>query len=305
MPDTQIPVSHLFTLTLEGLAQDRHDFMGPFGRRIFEKSNGGAAAGAKIRGKVLPLLATDYGNAGSDGKIRHFDSSVTLQAEDGTILLMQYRGRASPAYGPGQSRIQAMFTTGAGTHDWLNGIQAIGFGTEGGGHTRFEVYVLTGAPEAEGAASDVPHGPDRTSVPAQFLFRRKSEHIPGAERHTIRGPLGSRYLTLAEGGGAFAGPAISGEFLAGYSWSPHRIGQQDGQPLLQYDVRTLLRTNEGVPVLMSYTGAYSKSYPAMSWMTGVLFEVPEGPAAWLNEIQGVGVGRWAGDGAEYIVYALR
>jgi hypothetical protein len=305
MPDTQLPVEHLFTLTLEGLASDRHDYAGPFGRRVFEIATGGTVRGAQLNGKVLPLLATDYGHASTDGRVRHLDAGVALQAEDGTVVLMQYRGRASPTYGVGQSRIQAIFTVGAGPHDWLNGIQAIGYGREEGGQTVFDVYALTGAPESEGATADAPHGPGRTAVAAQFLFRRKSEHVPGAERHTIHGPLGSRYLTLAEGGGAFAGPAMSGQFLPGYSWSPHRIGEQDGQPLLQYDVKTLLRTDDGTPVLMSYTGAYSKHYPAMSWMTAVLFEVPEGPHGWLNEIQGVGVGRWAGDGAEYIVYTLR
>jgi hypothetical protein len=98
---------------------------------------------------------------------------------------------------------------------------------------------------------------------------------------------------------------LRGQFLPGFSWSPHRIGTQDDQPLLQYDVKTLLRTDDGVPILMSYVGVYSAAYPDHSWMTATLFEVPAGAYAWLNEVQAIGVGRTFGGGAEYKVYVLK
>lgn len=302
--DFQIPVEHMFTLTLEGLGERSFDYVGPFGRRRFEKASGGTVSGAALNGRVLKLLNSDYGRVSGDGSIRAFNASVTLQAEDGAVVLMQYRGRASPAYGAGQSRIQVLFQAPEGTYGWFNGVQAIGYGREEAGRTVFEIYWLTCAPEAEGPEDASPPA-ERRSVPAEFLFRRKSEHNPGAERHVIPAPLGARYLTLAEGGGGFAGPKIGGEFISGYSWSPHRVLQKDDKYLLQYDVETLLETSDGAPVLMSYTGAMSDRYPQMAWMTGTLFETPEGPHAWLNGVQAVGVGRWAGDGAEYKVYALR
>jgi hypothetical protein len=114
MSVTEIPVQHLFTMTLKDVCADRQDFVGPFGRRIFERPSGGSVDGARVRGQVLNLLATDYGNASVDGSIRHFDANVTAQTDDGVVILMQIRGRASPNYGAGQSRIQILFTVGPG-----------------------------------------------------------------------------------------------------------------------------------------------------------------------------------------------
>lgn len=312
MPEMQIPVEHLFTIVMEGLNDGRHDYVGPFGRRIFEKASGGTVRGKRFGGQVLALHATDYARASLDGSIKQFEADVGLQAEDGTVVLMQYRGRMSPKYGPGQSRIQAMFDVAEGPHGWLNGIQAIGFGEEKpDGSTLFEIYALTGAPEYEGAADETVAPAERTSVSADFVLRRKSEHTPGSTRHTVMSPLGARYFTLAETGGAFKGPRVGGKFLSGYSWSPHHMrargeyGSPDFEMLMHYNVKTLLQEDDGTPILMSYTGASSGAYAVGSWMTATVFEVPEGPHAWLNEVQAVGAGRWAGDGAEYKVYALR
>lgn len=305
MSDIEIPAQHLFTMTLKDVSAQRFDFVGPFGRRIFERPAGGAIAGARVTGEVLDLLATDYGSAGLDGRIRQVDAYVTARSDDGVVILMQVRGRASPAYGSGQSRIQILFTVGPGSYEWLNGLQAIGIGQDEGGDTIYEVYALTGGQEGAAAIGSSSQGAERTSVTAEYLFTRQSQHTPGAERHVIDSPLGKRFLTLAEGGGAFHGPRLQGQFIPGFSWSPHRMGVQDDQPLLQYDVKTLLRTDDGVPILMSYTGVYSSAYPAGSWMTATVFEAPDGAYAWLNEVQAVGIGRMAGGGAEYKVYALK
>jgi hypothetical protein len=313
MTDTQIPVEHLFTVVMQGMDAARHDYAGPFGRRIFAKATGGSVTGKRFSGKVLPLHATDYGRASADGTIRQFDAEVGLQEDDGTVVLMQYRGRMSPTYGPGQSRIQVLFDVQDGPHGWMNGVQAMGFGTERpDGSTVFEIYSLTGDTEFEGLGQgdNVP-AIERTSVSAEFVLRRKSEHEAGSTRHTVTSPFGARYFTLAETGGKFAGPRISGDFLAGYSWSPHRMspkgtyGQPDFEMRMHYDVKTLLQAEDGTSILMSYTGATSAAYAGRCWMTATQFEVPEGQHAWLNEILAIGVGRWQGDGAEYKVYALR
>ena len=87
MSETEIPVQHLFTPTLWDVRADRQDFVGPFGRRIFERPGNGTVAGARINGQVLNLLATDYGNASLDGSIRHFDADVTAQTDDGVVIL--------------------------------------------------------------------------------------------------------------------------------------------------------------------------------------------------------------------------
>jgi len=300
----QIPVEHMFSLRLEGLNEHSHEYAGPFGHRRLEKSTGGTVNGAAMEGRVLELLATDYGRASPDGSIRAFNASFTLQSRDGTVILMQYRGRASPRYGAGEARIQALFQAPEGPFGWFNGIQAIGYGREHGGATIFEIYALTGEAGAEGD-DDTRAAAQRRAVPGEFIFRRKSEHTPGAKRHEITAPLGSRYFTLAEGGGKIMGPKVSGDYLSGFSWSPHRMKRDGDQLLMQYDVDTLLRADDGSPILMSYTGVTSGRYPKGTWMTAALFETTAGAHDWLNEVQAIGYGRWAGDGAEYSVYALR
>jgi hypothetical protein len=310
----QIPVEHLFTIEMNGLNDGCHDFVGPFGRRIFQKASEGSVVGKRFTGRVLPLHASDFGRSNTDGSIRQFEADVGLQAEDGTVVLMQFKGRSSPMYGPCRSRIQAMFEVEKGSHDWLNNYQAIGYGElRADGSTVYEMYgLIEGQPFDDAGAAGINLPSERTSVAADFVFRRRSQHVPGATRHVVLSPLGARYFTLAETGGRFEGPRIAGEFLPGYAWSPHHIvceglpGHPEFKiPLWHYNMRTLLRENDGTPILMSYTGASSSSYSAGSWMTTSLFEVPDGSHAWLNEIQAVGYGRWMGDGAEYNVYALR
>lgn len=311
MTEVQIPVEHMFTMTLEGLADARHDFDGPFGRRIFEKAASGTIGGRLLNGRVLSLHATDYGRASADGELRQMDADVGLELDDGTAILMRYRGRSSPRYGEGQLRIQALFDVAEGPHDWINGIQAIGVGAERtDGTTVIEIYKLTGEAETETTRDTASDPRQRASLPAEFVLRRKSAHESGAKRHTVASPFGARYFTLAETGGAFSGPRISGQFLPGYSWSPHYMhargtyGKPDFEMLMHYDVKTLLKAEDGTTILMAYTGATSAAYPKGAWMTATQFEVAKGPHDWLNEVQAVGAGRWDGDGAEYRVFAL-
>ena len=304
MAAMHLPVEHLFTLRLDGLLANRHDYAGAFGRRILAKALSGTARGPRFNGTVLPLHATDYGRASTDGTIRQLEADIGIELDDGTTVLMQYRGRMAPRYGTGGARIQVGFEVEPGPHGWLNAVQAIGIGEErADGSTVFEIYALTGAAPGEG-------DPAPAGLPADYIFSRKSEHVPGGKRYKVMGPLGARYFTLAEGGGKFTGPQLSGEFLSGFSWSPHRtdVRSGDGTPgpdaLWRFDVKTLLREDDGTPILMSYTGVAAPHYEPGSWVTAILFEAPEGPHGWLNEVQAIGFGRWAGDGAHYNVYAL-
>ena len=301
----QIPVEHMFTLRLEGLADSPYQIDGPFGRRAFERATAGTATGKVLQGRVLELLASDYGRASSDGTLQSYNGSLAIQADDGTVILLQYRGRRSPRYAEGTSRYQILFQAPEGKYGWFNGVQAIGYGLHSDDGAVIEVYALTGEAEQEGDA-DLASPADRRTVSAELIFSRRSKHTPGATRHIIPAPLGTRYLTLAEGGGTLQGPRIKGEWVSGYSWSPHRILQlaNGDVPLWHFDLDVLLRTDDGTPILMSYTGVSSERYEAGTWVVATVFEVPSGRYDWLNEIQGVGFGRWAGDGAEYKIYAL-
>ncbi|MEY2926601.1 MAG: hypothetical protein RL367_1078 [Pseudomonadota bacterium] len=303
MADSYISVRHMFTMRLNRLHGDSHDFIGPFGRRIFERPRGGTIDGAEIQGEVLDLLATDYGNASNDGTLRHIDANIVAQTHDGVIIHMKVRGRASPAYGPGQSRICLLFTVEPGPYEDLNSIQAVGIGHDEGEDTVYEIYALTGVQESSNAADENLAPAERKTLPATYLFTRKSTHTPGSVRHSIQGPLGGRYMTLAEAGGKFMGPRLEGKFLSGYSWSPHYTGTLRDEEIMHYDVKTLLQTDDGVPILMSYLGTKPTGYTG-TYMTATVFETPQGPYDWLNQIQAVGSGRWMGDGAQYTVYAL-
>jgi Protein of unknown function (DUF3237) len=303
MADSNISVRHMFTMRLNRLHGDSHDFMGPFGRRIFERPRGGSINGAAIKGEVLDLLATDYGNASSDGTLRQIDANIVAQTDDGVIIYMKVRGRASPAYGPGQSRICLLFTVAEGPYENLNNIQAVGIGRDEGEDTVYEIYELTGDPESSGEVDNSLPPRQRKTLPATYLFTRKSDHTPGSTRHSVQGPLGGRYMTLAEAGGKFKGPRLEGAFLSGYSWSPHYTGMLGDKEIMHYDVKTLLQTDDGVPILMSYLGTKPASYTG-TYMTATVFETPEGAYDWLNQVQAVGAGRWLGDGAQYTVFAL-
>src|SRR5260370_35761540 len=73
----QIPVEHMFSLRLEGLNEHSHEYAGPFGHRRLEKSTGGTVNGAAMEGRVLELLAPDYGRAGPGGSIPAFNARLT------------------------------------------------------------------------------------------------------------------------------------------------------------------------------------------------------------------------------------
>ena len=69
----QIPVEHMFTLRLKGLADNPRQFDGPFGRRAFERATAGTATGKALQGNVLELLASDYGRESSDGRLQSYN----------------------------------------------------------------------------------------------------------------------------------------------------------------------------------------------------------------------------------------
>jgi hypothetical protein len=141
-----------------------------------------------------------------------------------------------------------------------------------------------------------------SKLPATFLFRMIGSAAVG-ERHQIVGPLGGRYMSTATAGGRFEGPGLKGDLLDGYAWGPHRMAGEHHRHM-QYDVRVLLRTDEGRRILMRYRGVNSPTYADGSWRIGPVFEAERGPHAWLNGVQGVGVGRKVGPDVEYLIYAL-
>lgn len=139
-------------------------------------------------------------------------------------------------------------------------------------------------------------------LPVQFLYSMILSAAVG-ERAQINGPIGGRYMSTAQGGGRIEGPRVRGEVLQGFVWGPHKMRGTDYSHM-HYDVRVLVRTDDGHCVLVRYRGTNSPAYPDGSWRVGIVFEAEDGPHGWLNSVQAIGVGRKVGEDIEMMVYAL-
>jgi hypothetical protein len=112
-------------------------------------------------------------------------------------------------------------------------------------------------------------------------------------------PQGTRGI-LGVTGGSFEGPRLKGTILApGGDWFTIRANGN-----LKLDVRLLLAVDDGAHILLTYSGIATRTDDGMEIRIAPLFEAPEGPHAWLNDIQGVGYGHLIEGGVTYEVYAL-
>jgi Protein of unknown function (DUF3237) len=118
--------------------------------------------------------------------------------------------------------------------------------------------------------------------------------VPGA-------PQGTRGVVRVTGG-EFHGARLSGTIApGGADWFTAR---SDGS--LRLDVRLLLACSDGTSVLLVYHGvAVPARDNGYDIRIAPLFEAPEGPHAWLNNIQGVGRGSLIDGGVRYEIYALQ
>jgi hypothetical protein len=142
-----------------------------------------------------------------------------------------------------------------------------------------------------------------TNLPVRFLFRMIGSAAVSDQRAKVTGPMGGRYMSTSTKGGPLEGPGIRGELLQGFAWGPHRMREANFGHM-HYDVRVLLRTDDGHRILMRYRGTNSPTYADGSWRTGVVFEAEKGPYEWLNAVQAIGVGRKDGDDVDYMIYAV-
>jgi hypothetical protein len=134
-----IKLQPLFELTAE-VSPPQVTPDGPYGTRRFIPVTGGSFSGERISGRLLPGGA-DCQLIRPDG-VAELDVRVTLQTDDGTILLMRALGLR---HGPedvmrrianGESvppsayyfRETMIFEVPRGPYDWLNRVIAIGTG---------------------------------------------------------------------------------------------------------------------------------------------------------------------------------
>ena len=109
-------------------------------------------------------------------------------------------------------------------------------------------------------------------------------------------PLGDRTVFDIEGG-TFTGPRLSGHIPAtGGDWV---VRTPTGSHL---NVRLLLETHDGVTILFQYSGRACIVDGNPRIEVAGTFEAPQGPYAWLNDVQTFGRGVRIPEGVRYHFY---
>jgi hypothetical protein len=118
-------------------------------------------------------------------------------------------------------------------------------------------------------------------------------------RAVIDTPLGDRSVFAVEGG-TFEGPRLAGRVAAtGGDWV---IRTPTGS---QLNVRLLLETHDGVTILFHYSGRACQKDGQPHIEVAGTFDAPQGPYAWLNDVQTFGLGVPTPEGVRYHFYRFR
>ena len=140
MPETSLPVEHLFTLTAT-VGRATSIKSGPMGTRLIVPVLSGAFEGQKLRGEIVDTPAGDWVYSRADGSIK-LDVRMTLLTDDGAAILMTYSGIGVPEEGGMALRTAPQFETGDGRYCWLNNVQAVGIGTFARGTVTHDIHAL-------------------------------------------------------------------------------------------------------------------------------------------------------------------
>jgi hypothetical protein len=116
----------------------------------------------------------------------------------------------------------------------------------------------------------------------------------------VGGPAGNRIIVPISGG-SFEGPKMRGVVIEGAS-ADWVVVRPDGS--MKLDVRVTLETDDGAQFYMSYSGFGTRTDSGSALRSAPYFETNAERYAWLNSVQGVGIGTSSAAGVEYEVYAL-
>ena len=137
MPETSLPVEHLFTLTATtaptGLIPN-----GPHGTRVIVNASPASFEGARLKGTVK-VPGGDWVTARPDGSLS-LDVRLLLETEDGALIFMAYKGIG--VEGGKKLWSAPLFETGDERYTWLNNVQAVATGGTVEGGVVYEVYQL-------------------------------------------------------------------------------------------------------------------------------------------------------------------
>lgn len=298
----RFPARPLFTIHAEKMATNVLRHSGPMGVRTMASPKGGKVEGPALNGKLLPGLVSEWQlESASQPGIAWVDGLISVQPEEGEAVLLKYIGRRSPRYGDKSWRIAITFDAPAGeAHDWLNDVVAVGRVETVGEDLRFEVFELL----RRGGTID------ENALPIEMLYDMAAASSVG-DRHVIKSPISSRYLTIAEEGCEVKG-RLQAEWPAGFAWGAHRASHNDGSynlPL-HIDMRPGLRAAGGEALIQHYVGTTPRAVldPSpdadRSWLAVAAFEAPaQGELAYLNEVLALGIG-WVEDNEAHYEYRI-
>jgi len=139
MPETALPVEHLFTIT--AATTPRATIQGANGTRVVVAVTGGTFHGPKLNGTVADQPGGDWVTSRADGSLK-LDVRLLLKTDDGADILMMYSGIGVRRDGSLAIRIAPQFESGDERYAWLNNVQAVGTGSPSSGSVTYEVYAL-------------------------------------------------------------------------------------------------------------------------------------------------------------------
>jgi hypothetical protein len=127
---------------------------------------------------------------------------------------------------------------------------------------------------------------DATTLPVRHLFTLEA-NVGAVPPQVIAGPTGTR-VVVSVSAGTFKGERLAGTVAEG-AGGDFAVFRPDGT--LRLDVRLTLVTDDGTRVYVTYNGVGTPTADGgLSLRTAPTFEAPDGPYAWLNNVQAIGIG---------------
>ena len=169
------------------------------------------------------------------------------------------------------------------------------------------------SPYAAGQPEMHPTQDTRLPLQSEFLMQLTAELDPAQVIGDT--PQGDRRI-IPVVGGSFSGPQLKGQVLAG-GGGDWLLFRKDGAA--QLDVRTTLRTDDGILIYVSYRGVSvippdvrqrimsgQDVDPAQYYFrTTPYFETASEKYSWLNKLVTVGVGKRTKTSVVYSIYAIK
>lgn len=144
MPESSVPVEFLFHIDADTVTIGPQMILGgPQGSRMIASVSGGTFEGPKIKGSVPPGAAGDWVTLRDDGSFR-LDVRITLVTDDDAVILCTYNGVGQgDETGAMTLKTAPTFETGDERYQWLNRVQAVGFGHVDETGVHYDVYALS------------------------------------------------------------------------------------------------------------------------------------------------------------------